>query len=153
MLRQGRVTNQPEILRRHPMNEITLAGNVGKAPELLYSERNGEPVLRFSIAQNDRYYDRRSGEWRENKPVWTDVVAFGDLAQNLFDSIAAGDAVIMIGKLVDNSFTPTGQDHPVRRTELRAQAGGPDLRRATATVTRKPRAERASSTTAPQTAD
>ena len=132
------------------MNEITLAGNIGKEPELVYSERNGDAVLRFSIACNDRYYDRQSGEWRDTKPVWTDVVAFRDLAENAAESLHAGDAVVVIGKLADNSFTPAGADHPVRRTELRAQVIGPDLRRARATVTRQPRAERTESTTAPQ---
>ncbi|GAA1388566.1 single-stranded DNA-binding protein [Pseudonocardia kongjuensis] len=135
------------------MNEITLAGNIGKEPELTYNKDTGEARLRFSIAQNDRYFDRRSGEWRENPPVWTDVVAFRELAENAADSLHAGDAVIVIGKLADNSFTPSGQDYPVRRTELRAQTIGADLRRARASMTRQPGRERAGSTTAPQTAD
>lgn len=135
------------------MNEITLAGHIGKEPELVYSEHTGDAVLRFSIAQNDRYFDRKSGEWRENKPVWTDVVAFRELAENTAESLHAGDAVIVLGKLADNSFTPTGQDYPVRRTELRAQTIGADLRRARASVTRQPGRERAGSTTAPHTAD
>lgn len=90
------------------MNEITLTGNIGKEPELLYSEHTGDAVLRFSIAQNDRYFDRRSGEWRENPPVWTEVVAFRELAENTAEALHAGDAVIVIGKLADNSFTPPG---------------------------------------------
>lgn len=135
------------------MNEITLTGNIGKEPELLYSERTGDAVLRFSIAQNDRYFDSKSGEWRENPPVWTEVVAFRELAENTAESLHAGDAVIVIGKLADNSFTPAGADYPVRRTELRAQSIGADLRRARASVTRQAGRERAGSTTAPQTAD
>ncbi|MBC3189466.1 single-stranded DNA-binding protein [Pseudonocardia sp. C8] len=134
------------------MNEITLAGNLGKTPELVFSERTGEAVLRFSIACNDRYFDRQSGEWRDAKPVWTDVVAFGALAENAANSLAAGDAVVVIGKLADNSFTPEGADYPVRRTELRAQTIAPDLRRAPATLTRRTRREPSGSTTAPQPA-
>ncbi|MFP5070942.1 single-stranded DNA-binding protein [Pseudonocardia nantongensis] len=139
------------------MNEITLVGNIGKDdPKLVYSERTGEAVLKFSFAQNDRYRDRQTGEWRDTKPVWTDVVAFGDLADNAAESLHARAAVIVIGKFVDNSFRPVGEDgqlqSEVRRTEFRALAIGPDLRRATATVTRQPRRERTGSTTAPQPA-
>ncbi|MBP2371682.1 single-stranded DNA-binding protein [Pseudonocardia parietis] len=132
------------------MNEITLVGNIGKKPELVHSERTGDAVLRFSIAQNERYLDRQSGQWRDAKPVWTDVVAFRDLAENAAQSLHTGDAVIVIGKLADNSYTPAGEDREVRRTELRAQAIGPDLRRASTTLTRRPGRERTESTTAPQ---
>jgi single-strand DNA-binding protein len=54
------------------MNEITLAGNIGKEPELTYNKDTGEARLRFSIAQNDRYFDRRSGErTRRSGPTWS----------------------------------------------------------------------------------
>ncbi|MEV1294890.1 single-stranded DNA-binding protein [Pseudonocardia sp. NPDC049635] len=133
------------------MNEKTYIGNIGRdEPVLTFSKRTGEAVLRFSMAEDDAYFDRTTSRWVDNKPVWTDVVVFGEMAQDAADCLHAGSAVIVVGKLADNSFTPEGADRPVRRTQLKALHIGPDLRRGPTPLARRPRHERTGSTTAPE---
>ena len=76
------------------------AGNIGKQPTFEYHEQTGRPRLQFSLAINKRYQDR-SGEWRDGKPLWLNVVAFGRVAENA-SNLNSGDPVIVIGELGDN---------------------------------------------------
>jgi len=128
------------------MNEITLIGHVGRHIRLNHSRDNSTAVLSFSIAMNDRQFDRRKGEWVERPTVWQDVVAFGTRAENAHDTLSRGTAVIVVGKLSDNSYTkesrePGGEDIVIRRTQLIASHIGVDLSAATAQVTKTTRAD------------
>jgi single-strand DNA-binding protein len=126
------------------MNEITLIGHVGRHIRLNHSRDNATAVLSFSIAMNDRQFDRRKGDWVERPTVWQDVVAFGARAENAHDSITPGTAVIVVGKFSDNSYTKEGrepgdQDIVIRRTQLIASHIAVDLGLATAKVTKNVR--------------
>ena len=126
------------------MNEITLTGNVGREIRLNHSRDNGTAVLSLSIPMNDRQFDRRKGEWVDRPTVWQDVVAFGARAENAYDTLIRGMAVVVIGKLADNSYTkesrePGGEDIVIRRTQLTATRIAVDLSAATAQVTKATR--------------
>lgn len=126
------------------MNEITLIGHVGRSIRLHHSREQGTAVVSFSIAMNDRQFDRRKGDWVERPTVWQDVVAFGARAENAYDTLTRGMAVIVVGKLADNSYTKEGRepgddDIVIRRTQLIANHLAVDLSAATAQVTKTTR--------------
>lgn len=105
---------------------------------------NASAVLSFSIATNDRQFDRRTGEWVQRPTVWQDLVAFGTRAEIAPDTLTRGMAVIVVGKLSHNSCTREGrepgeQDIVIRRTQLIASHIGVDLNAATAKVTKTSR--------------
>lgn len=136
------------------MDQIYI-GNIGKQPTFEFNERTGRARLQFSLAINKRYQDRESGEWRDGRTLWLNVVAFGPVAENA-SNLSSGDPVVVIGELADNSFTATdedGQQREISRTEVQARIVTGDTRKAAITITRQSRrGERADSTTAPQPA-
>jgi len=96
--------HQPRIQGAHH-DEITLVGHVGRDIRLNPGRDGAVAVLGFSIAINDRQFDRRKSEWVDRPTVWQDVVAFGARAENAYDTLTRGMAVIVVGKLADNSYT------------------------------------------------
>jgi len=57
------------------VNKVILVGNVGKDPEVRYSQ-SGTPVANFSLATNERFKDRND-EWQE-QTEWHSIVAWQD---------------------------------------------------------------------------
>ena len=134
------------------MSDQTYIGNIGKQPTFEFHEHTGRARLQFSLAINKRYQDRESGEWRDGRTLWLNVVAFGPVAENA-SNLGSGDPVVVIGQLADNSFTVTdddGQSREIPRTEVQAKIVTADTRKAAITVTRQPRREHTGSTTAPE---
>ena len=58
------------------VNKVILVGNLGKDPEVRNSQ-NGTPIVRFSLATNESWKDRNTGEKRE-KTEWHRVVIFNE---------------------------------------------------------------------------
>lgn len=122
------------------MNENTFVGNVAKVENFRHT-RTGDAELTFSIALQDGYYDR-NGRYISNPAVFQRIVAYRDLAEHLkatFDTHeknGVGMGLVVVGKLQDDSWTPAGAQYPVRQTKVIATVVGPDLRWATALVTK-----------------
>jgi single-strand DNA-binding protein len=122
------------------MNEITISGNITDEPELRHCRTSGRPVLSFRVAVNDRRYDQSKGRWVDAKPVFHNVVAFNALAENAAETLRRGMAVIVVGKLTNNSWTDdAGANH--YRVDLVASNVGVGLMFATAAVTKRARAQ------------
>ena len=124
------------------MNEITLRGNTTAAPRL-HSTEDGTACT-FTIAMNDRYFDRTTGGWKNRSTVFQDVVVFGDQANNVAGSVTKGTAVAVTGTLGDNSYRkqpdqPAAEPVTVRRTQLVATDVAVSLKNATAVVTKNAR--------------
>jgi len=72
-------------------------------PEFKFSEKgNGWLKLRCKAA--DRTRDAQ-GQWTDGKTLFIDVLCFGKAAENLFESVAKGDSVVVTGKLEQNEWT------------------------------------------------
>ncbi|MCF7547324.1 single-stranded DNA-binding protein [Pseudonocardia sp. WMMC193] len=143
------------------MNENTFHGTVGREIRINHSQRTGNAVVNFSIAINSRRRDQASGQWVDRPTVWKDVVVFGLLAANVYDTLATGMHVVVTGEEVDDSFTkesrePGGEDTVIRRTKIEAREVAVSLRFQTATVEKVQRnreqstEQRSTSSTAPQ---
>lgn len=114
-------------------NGITIVGNLTRDPELRYTP-NGAAVANFGVAVNDRKRVGGTDKW-EDDPSFFDVTAWDELAVNASESLGRGNRVIVTGKLKQRSWETTEGDKR-SKVEIIADAIGPDLRWATAAVTR-----------------
>lgn len=111
---------------------VTLIGNATRDPELRYTP-SGAPVANFGIAVNKRRKD--GDEWVDADPEFYDVKCWGSLAENVADSIQKGVRVLIAGELEYRTWeTDNGEKRS--KVEVVAEAVGPDLRWATASVQR-----------------
>ena len=78
---------------------ISIIGNLGKAPETKISE-NGTLMASFSIASNTF---RNTSTGKEHKTDWFRVIAFGKQAETLARYVKKGTGLAVQGRL---SFNP-----------------------------------------------
>lgn len=108
-------------------NSISVVGNLTRDPELRYTN-TGQTRLVFGVAVNRNYRDK-SGEWQEQTSFFN-VIAWGDLGENVAGSLHKGDRVIITGRLEQRSWEAEGGE---KRSvvEIVADEIGPSLRWAT----------------------
>ena len=75
------------------MSTAIIIGRTGRDPELRFTE-SGLAMTRLSVASNRR--KKKGDEW-EDETTWYDVTAFGDLAENIAESVNKGDEIIAEG--------------------------------------------------------
>ena len=113
-------------------------------PELRFLD-DGKAVARFSVAVNSR---RRNpnGVWVDGETAFYPVTAWGQLAENVTESLTRGAHVVISGTIRARSWTPKdGPNEGVRQTRLEVTADtvGANLAWATATITKPARGTRA----------
>jgi single-strand DNA-binding protein len=117
-------------------NTVTVIGNVTRDPELRFIA-SGQANCSLGLAVNRRWQNRQTQEWEE-KVSFFNVVAWGELGENVAESIAKGNRVIVTGRLEQRSWeTDNGDKRSV--VEIVADEIAPSLRWATAQVTRTER--------------
>ena len=126
--------------------QTTIVGNLTDDPELRFTP-NGQAVVAFTVAVNPRTFDRQANEWRDGDPSYVRCQAWRQLAENAAESLHKGDRVVAAGRFREERWEDkdTGQQRSAWR--LTADALGPDLTWATATV--KKAARRAGAGDAP----
>lgn len=119
-------------------NNVTEIGALGRDPELKFTP-SGHAVANFSIAVSRRWQNKNTQAWEE-ATSWFDIVCWGQLAENVAESLTKGMRVIVSGRLDQRSWET--QDGDKRsKVEIVADEVGPSLRWATATVARNERKE------------
>lgn len=98
------------------INQVTLFGNLGAAPELRFTSM-GTPILKLRIATNDAYYDK--DKKLVERVDWHDVAMFGARAEPLSRLLSKGDAVVIAGSLRYSSYEKEGVTR--YRTEIVAR--------------------------------
>lgn len=86
---------------KNALNEVMLIGNLTRDAELRYTP-SGSAVTRFSIAVNERFRDKNGAD--QEKTHYVDVNVWRELAEGCGD-LKKGDAVFVIGRLVNDSWT------------------------------------------------
>ena len=124
-------------------NSVTLTGNITRDPEIRYTP-SGATVVTFGLAVNRRWQNRQTNEWEEQVNFF-DVKCWGQLAENVSESVAKGTRVIVDGRLEQRSWE-TDEGDKRSKVEVVANEVAPSLRWATAQVTKVDRTEAASST-------
>jgi single-strand DNA-binding protein len=83
------------------LNEVTLAGNVGSAPEIGFTA-SGVPIAKFSMAVSKWAKDR------EPRTFWFRCTAFGEKAKYVEEHVGKGASIWLRGELEPYEFTPEG---------------------------------------------
>lgn len=86
-----------------PLPVVTGEFGVVADPEVQFSTQ-GKAWMKIRCVAKDRVRDS-NGTWADGDPTFIDVVVFGKTAENLTDSIAKGDGLIIIGKLQQQEWT------------------------------------------------
>ena len=116
-------------------NSTTFVGQLTADPELRHTKKK-IAVASFTIARNDRYFDKESEEWVDGDPTFLRCSLWREYGENFAESHEKGDRVIVIGKLQQNEFTDKEGNERIT-LELNVEEAGPALRFATAEVTRR----------------
>lgn len=140
-------------------DQVTLIGNFTRDPELRFTP-TGRAVVQIGIAVNRRY--QVNGEWTEQTSFF-DVVAWGELGENVAASLGKGSRAIVVGRLDQRSWYVDADGKSVEKgtegaqtrskVEVVADSIGPDLRWATAEVSKRERQGGAPMPTHPQDVD
>src|SRR3954468_10442338 len=117
-------------------NTVTVVGNVTRDPELRFTA-SGQAKANFGLAVNRRWQNRQTNEWEEATSFFN-VVAWGDMGENIGESIQKGARVLVTGRLEQRSWeTDQGEKRSI--IEIVADEVAPSLRWATATVNKNDR--------------
>ena len=117
-------------------NTVTLVGNVTREPELRFTA-SGQAKAAFGLAVNRRWQNRTTQEWEEATSFFN-VVAWGDMGENISECIEKGTRIFVTGRLEQRSWeTDEGEKRSI--VEIVADEVGPSLRWATAQVVKNER--------------
>lgn len=100
------------------MNQITVCGNASE-PKLTYTQ-SGMAVATFAVFTKRKVKD-------EQVSTAHNIKAWGDLAENLCNSIAKGDRVLVSGRLEVEEYTDK-DNNPRKNVVLVADEAGISLR-------------------------
>lgn len=110
---------------------VTITGNLGT--EVDFTTDSGTARAHFRMAHTRRR--RRGSEWSEDQPLWVRVNCGYQLASNVKDSLAKGDAVIVSGRLRVFGWVDQG-GHTHEMLIIDADTVGHDLTRGRARFSR-----------------
>jgi single-strand DNA-binding protein len=79
------------------INKVILVGRLGRDPELKYTA-SGTPFCRFSMATDDSWTDKGSGE-RSERTEWHSIVVWDKLAEICNNYLTKGRLVYIEGSL------------------------------------------------------
>ena len=79
------------------INKVILVGNLGQDPETRYMPSGGA-VTNFTLATNESWKDKQSGEQKE-RTEWHRVVMFNRLAEIAAEYLRKGSQVYVEGRL------------------------------------------------------
>lgn len=84
------------------INSVELQGRLGADPEIRTFD-NGTSVARASLAVDESWKDKKTGEWKKNTH-WLRLVFWNDLATKLADTYHKGSLINVSGKLTTNRY-------------------------------------------------
>ena len=111
------------------INKVILVGRLGRDPELKYTA-SGTPFCRFSMATDDSWTDKGSGE-RTERTEWHNIVVWDKLAEICNNYLTKGKMVYIEGSLQTREWDDQ-EGNKRKTTEIRARdmmmLGGPRRR-------------------------
>ena len=113
---------------------ITIRGFVGTEPNHLKTE-SGVELTSFRMGSTTRKIDPVTGVWIDSDSNWYSVVCFGNLAQNVAESIRKNERVLVTGQLKIKDWD--NGEKSGRSVEIHAKALGHDLNFGTSQLERR----------------
>jgi single-strand DNA-binding protein len=81
---------------------VSLEGGLVRDPELRFTQA-GKAWASCRVATKDRVRGA-DGQWTDGPATFIDVVCFGRIAENLAESAAQGDLIVVEGRLQQNDY-------------------------------------------------
>src|SRR5438034_2781734 len=100
------------------VNKVILVGRLGRDPELKYTA-SGTPFCRFSMATDDGWVDKNSGE-RQERTEWHNIVVWDRLAEICNQYLTKGRLVYIEGSLQTREWDDQ-EGNKRKTTEIRAR--------------------------------
>jgi single-strand DNA-binding protein len=116
---------QKEQQRDEDKGPGSVSGNLTKDPDLRYTN-NGRPVTSLRLANSERVRDEATGQWGDGPVSYYDVQAWGQLAENVCESLQKGDRVVAEGRWAETHWVDK-EDMPQSRVYLNARDLGPSM--------------------------
>ncbi|HCF57369.1 MAG TPA: single-stranded DNA-binding protein [Myxococcales bacterium] len=85
------------------VNKAIIVGNLGKDPEVRYTQ-SGQSVATFTVATNDRWTDKNTGQPQE-RTEWHRIVVWGKQAENCGQYLKKGRLVYIEGRIQTREWT------------------------------------------------
>lgn len=85
------------------INKVILVGNLGRDPEVKNLE-SGAKMARFTLATNETYTDRASGE-RKDLTEWHNIICWRNLAEIAEKYLNKGKQIYLEGRLRTRKWT------------------------------------------------
>jgi single-strand DNA-binding protein len=90
------------------INSVHLRGTLGKDVEV--KEFEGGKVAKFSIANNEYYYDKEKDEYVQKAAHWFDVECWNSIADKAIKKLKKGSKVTIEGNLVYETWEQTDKN-------------------------------------------
>ena len=91
------------------INKAILIGNLGQDPEVRYAP-SGAAICNMTLATNESWKDRESGELRE-RTEWHRLVFFGRLAEIVHEYLHKGSQIYVEGRIQTRKWnTQNGEE-------------------------------------------
>jgi single-strand DNA-binding protein len=100
------------------VNKVILVGRLGRDPELKYTA-SGTPFCRFSMATDESWNDKGTGE-RQERTEWHSIVAWERLAEICNQYLTKGRLVYIEGSLQTHEWDDK-DGNKRKTTEIRAR--------------------------------
>ncbi len=84
------------------INKAVIVGTLGRDPEIRYSSR-GTAVVNISVATNETWKDRETGEAQE-RTEWHRIVIFGKLGEIASQYLKKGSQAYFEGRIKTNKW-------------------------------------------------
>jgi single-strand DNA-binding protein len=84
------------------VNKAVIVGTLGKDPEIRYAD-NGNAVVNISVATNESWKDRETGE-AQQRTEWHRIVMFGKLGEIASTYLKKGSQAYFEGKIKTNKW-------------------------------------------------
>ena len=97
------------------VNKAIIVGTLGQDPEVRYTA-NGSPVANISVATNENWKDRNTGEMQE-RTEWHRIVMFGKLAEIASTYLKKGSQAYFEGRIKTRKWQDDG-GHDRYSTEI-----------------------------------
>jgi single-strand DNA-binding protein len=88
------------------INKAVIVGTLGKDPEIRYAQ-NGNAVVNISVATNESWKDRETGEAQE-RTEWHRIVLFGKLGEIASQYLTKGSQAYFEGKIKTSKWQDQG---------------------------------------------
>lgn len=92
------------------LNLVIIAGNVGRDPEVKYTQSGGA-IAKFSVAVSETWKGQDGGQ--KERTEWVPVVCFGRLAEICEKYLAKGNLAFVVGKFRSREYEHEGEKRKV----------------------------------------